>query len=196
MITVCVLLSVAALHQWHLNQLDVNNSFLNGDLDKEVYMSPANYLIARNISSIYSSLNFAKESINKWYKLIENKRKIRLVTIHNNISLEHYLKNDKPYFISWDKSKIDIPILDLISLYKHHYLQFDFSTILKIYLNKYPLTKEEMLLFLTIVSIPSKIKYSDSEYKNVIKIRNIIDYVYKTHNLVTEYGIKDKTNKT
>lgn len=171
------------------------NDLMN-NIDEQVYMSPSNYLIARNISIVYNSLNYAKEHINIWYKMIENKRKARVVTIHNNISLEHYLKQDKPYFISWDKSKIDIPIYDLINIYKKNYLEYDFIDMLKIYLNKYPLNKEEMTLFLTLISIPDKIKSTNSEYKTVLEVRRIIDYIYKTKELLKEYRIKEQSQKT
>lgn len=165
------------------------------NIESSVYMSPSNYLISRNISFIYSAINYAKRNIDYWYKLIENKRKVRVVTVHNNLSLEHYLKNDKPYLISWDKTKIDMPIYDLISLYNNHYLEFEFTELLDIYLNKYPLTEEEITLFLTIISIPRKIVYNNSEYKNILNIRRQLDYIYKTSELVKKYNIKQETDE-
>ena len=165
------------------------------NIESEVYMSPSNYLIARNITIIYNALRYSKRNIDRWYKMIENSRKLRVVMTHNNLSLDHYLKNDRPYLISFDNARIDMPLNDLVSLYKKHYLDFEFSDLLKIYLSKYPLSESEMILFLTIISIPGKIPNNDSEYMRVLSIRRIIDYVYKTADLVAEYGIKEKTNE-
>ena len=64
---------------------------------------------------------------------------------------------------------------------------------MKLYLKKYPLDNEEMDLFLTLISIPDKIKYQDSEYKTVLEIRRLIDYLYKTRELRKEYRIEEKT---
>lgn len=176
---------------------DINNYYnaIMDNVESSIYMSPSNYLIARNISFIYSAIAYAKRSIDYWYQLIENKRKVRVVVVHNNLCLEHYLKEDKPYLISWEQSKVDMPIYDLISLYNSHYLDFDFTDLLKIYLSKYPLTEEETILFLTIISIPKKIEYNNSEYKTVINIRRQLDYIYKTSELVKEYDVKQETNK-
>ncbi len=168
---------------------------LMDNIDNEVYMSPANYLIARNISLIYRSLNYAKDGIDRWYKKIDDKRKVRVVILHNNLSLDHYLKDDKPYLISWEKTSIDMPIYDLVNLYQNNYLDFDFTNLLKIYLNKYPLLPEEMLLFLTMISIVPMIKRENSEYKTVLEVRRIIDYVYKTDDLRKEYRVEDKKDK-
>ena len=161
-------------------------------INSVIYMSPSNYLIARNSTMIFNALIYSKNELDHWYKLIKNKRKVRVVTLHNNIKLEHYLNNNKPYLISWDHSKIDIPIFDLISLYKNHYLDFDFINIFKIYFNKYPYTKEEMILFLILISIPYKIKNYDNEYKTVISIRKLIDYLYKSNEIVKEFSLKEE----
>lgn len=157
-------------------------------IETSIYMSPVEYLIARNISKIYESLNYSKENINKWYELVKNKRRIRVVNIHNNLSLEHYIKGNKPYLISWEKSKIDNPIYDLYNLYLNHYLYFDFSELFLNYESKYPLLKEERILLFSLMTIPWKFEFDDTEYNLCKNARKLFDYLYKTEKLVTEYN--------
>lgn len=172
------------------DELEYLNNFYNDlitMIEKEVYMSPSGYLIARNINIIFGSIYYAKHNLEEWYKKIDNNKNERVVNVHNNISLDHYIKNEKPYLISWNKSRIDSPIYDLLSFYKNHYLDFDFDDLFHFYESGYPLKEDERLLLFTYMAIPYKIEIISDEYEMCIKINKMIEYLYKTSNLIMNY---------
>ena len=159
-------------------------------IESHVYMSPSEYLLARNISRIFISLNFCKNEIENWYNLIKDKTKQRVVVLHNNLDLSHFIKNDNSYLISWDKSKIGIPIFDLYILYKRHALDYDFSEILKNYEKNYPLKKEERILLFILIALPIKLEFNKSTYELTKEISNQMDIMYKTEKLISPYYSK------
>lgn len=173
-----------------LERIDYLNSYyssLNDSIDNEIYMAPSHYLLVLNISKIYSSLFFCKSELDNWYELIKNSTRQRVVLIHNNLELDHLLYDDRPYLISWDKSKIDLPIYDLIHLYEKYYRITDFEILLNIYQKKYPLSKEELKLFFIMISIPKKIEFSNDEFQNIKSVRNIIEFLSKGDKLIRPY---------
>ena len=164
-------------------------------IEQEEYMSPSNYYFIRNINKVFNMISYAKQEIEKWYSIIEEKKRIRMVNIHNNLSLDHYLLSDKPYLISWHKSKKDLPIFDLINLYKKYYKEFDFCELLKNYEANYRLLPEERILFFALISIPDKIEFNDKELNLCKKINVFYNYINATNKLIYDYIPKEKTDK-
>lgn len=171
----------------NLNYLNNYYNDLITSIESEVYMAPSSYLIARNINIIFGNINTSRKLINDWYKEIKDNKNERVVYINNNINLDHYIKSDKPYLISWNKSKIDSPIYDLLSFYNNHYIDFDFSEILSFYEKNYPLKKEEKLLLFSYMAIPPKVIMNGNEYQKCIEINKIMEYMYKSNNLIKNY---------
>ena len=184
------------IYESTMDLINYNYNYYNimlENIENQIYMSPSSYLLARNITKIFNSLNYCRSNIDKWYDMVKDKNKVRMVLIHNNLELDHYIKKDKPYFISWDKSKIDMPIIDLYVFYRKHYLNFDFYELFKYYESRYPLLEEERLLLFIYLILPDKIELDSNEYNLCKKIRRFLDYLYKTENLITEYNVKDAT---
>lgn len=168
-------------------------------IESKVYMSPSEYVLARNISRIFSNLEFLKNELENWYSLVKEKKKQRLVVLHNNLELSHFISNDINYLVSWDKAKIDIPIFDLYKLYLRHGLEFDFAEIFKRYERNYPLYEDERKLFFILILLPDKIEIRNNEYETSKQIGKMMDFLYKTQMFVSPYYSKERpennTNK-
>ena len=179
----------------NINYLEHYYNTLINNIKKIEYPSPSEYLIIRNSSKIFSCLNFCESELKNWFELVKNENKQRVSLIHNNLSLNHFIKNDKEYLISWDKSKIDSPILDLIKFYENSYFDLDFNTLFEMYQNKYPLTDSEKKLFFISISLPKKIEIKKSEFDTCIEVRKTLDYLFKTESLVRPYYSIDQKDK-
>ena len=147
-------------------------------IEEEVFMSPSHYLLARNYTSIDSSLKYASDTLKKWFNIVSNKSKERVCVIHNNLSLDHFIKGDKNYLISFDNSLVDTPVLDLYNFYKKEGFKLDFNYLLNEYNQNIELLLEEKLLLNILISIPPKIIEVEDEYLNCRNIKNTFNYIY------------------
>ena len=79
---------------------------------------------------------------------------------------------------------VDTRILDIYKLYKKEYKKMDFTNLLKIYNDEYPLDDEESKLLTIMISMPSTIKETNNEYDKIKEINEILDYIYRTNELI------------
>lgn len=160
---------------------------VNDYLEKEIFLSPSEYLLLRNISLIYRMLNKANQEIDEWYQISSNSRKYRTCLIHNNVAIEHLLINDNNYLISWDRAKVDRPIFDLYNFYKKYYKYIKLEDVFNIYEHINKLQEEEKKLLFVYLIIPKKMLFTNKEMDNVININDELLYLNK----IEEYIRKD-----
>ncbi|MBQ7031626.1 MAG: hypothetical protein IJN13_04570 [Bacilli bacterium] len=162
---------------------------------KEIYMSPSKYQFVRNYSKIISALNFSENELDNWYSLVSSKKNERISLIHNNLSLDHYIRSDKDYLISWDKAKFDTPVLDLVKLYQNNFWELEFSTIFQKYLGVASLSEHEQKLFFVLISLVPEIKFTDNEFECCKEMRKQLDYIYKTEAFLAPYYSSNTTDE-
>ena len=171
--------NILYLKNYYLKYYDL---FLN-----DIYLSPSKYNFVRNYSKIMSSLNFSESELDNWYNLVKEKNNERISLIHNNLSLEHYIRNQKDYLISWDKAKFDTPIIDLVNLYRKDYWDLEFSTIYEKYLSINRLSEIEEKLFFILISLVPEIEFTNNEFESTKNMRKHLDYIFKTEKFLAPY---------
>lgn len=179
-------------------KLDYLTNFYNDYfelIDNEVYMSPSNYLLARNMTKVISLLSYCKNELDEWYNLVKDKEKERVSIIHNNLELSHLIRSDNTYLISWDNYEENIPIYDIYKLYKNNYNEIDMGEILTEYESRYPLTLDERKLLFLLISIPEKIELDKDEYENTKKVNELLFYIYKTDKTISKYYSNEEYKK-
>lgn len=177
------------------NNIDYLYSYYNDlmfNIESKVFMSPSEYLLARNITVIFYNLSKSKQQLEDWYELVKEKNRTRQVVLHNNLELSHFLKNKNSYLISWDKAKIDMPIYDLYKLYKKN-ISYPFKIILERYEKEYKLLEEEKILLLILISLPDKVEFDEKEYVMTKKIFNLIENYNYVEELQKEKKSKQET---
>lgn len=153
-------------------------------IEQKVYMSPEEYLLIRNISLVYSSLNYAKDTLERWYEYKKDQKKERVVFIHGRPNLDHLLVGNDRKLISWKYSRRDLPIYDFYYFYKKDYLNLEMDTLFDMYQSKFLFTKDEYLLFFAMISIPKKIVFTKKHYHDCYQVYQFIKYTEQTRDFI------------
>ena len=160
----------------------------------KIYMSPSEYFFMTHYSKVKAALDFCKREIDDWFELVKKENKQRVCFIHNQLALDHFLENDQGYLISWENSKTDSPVLDLVHFYKNEYFDLDFEMLLQKYFEKNPFSEAEKKLFFCSISLPPKVELAGNEFLVCKNIREQLDYVFKTELLIRPYYTIQKEN--
>ena len=162
------------------------------EIEKERFMSPSKYLFIRNSSKILNALKYSKETINNWYLKVKEKHETTISLIHNNLRIDHFIKKDNGYLISFDNAKIDSPILDIYRLYKVEFENNNINNSIRKYIDNTNMEELDRDLLFSMLAIVENIKFDKDEFTNVVNIDKKINYLYKVEELIRSYSIENK----
>lgn len=157
---------------------------------EEEFTLPSHYLFLRNYTLIYNAIRYSLNKLDSWYSNIVDKSKQRVVLVHNNLKLEHFIKNTSDYLVSWDKYSFDTPVLDLYNFYLNEWENVSFDLLIDEYDKSFSLLDEEKDLFCILIGIPFLVDFNETEYENCREVRKLINYLDKSSRIVLKWPEK------
>lgn len=139
------------------------------------FLPPSIYLLIKNMSLILKSLDESKKYLDKWYEIVKDKKRKRVVLNHNNLKANNLIVGESMYLINWDKSMVDYPIYDVLSLFRCNYKETDMFDLFNIYNAKYGLLPEEYYLLISKLLRVDFLIFNHNEVENC---RNAYELVY------------------
>lgn len=171
----------------YINYLEENFADITRRIEYVDFPSPSEILYLSNYTKLKDCLDFCKRELENWYGMVKNKTKERVSLVHGNLRLEHAIYNDKIYLTSWRNAHFESPIVDIIDFYHHEWKKIEFSNFLDKYFDKCKLLPEEKKLLIINISLPIECIFSEDEMHNVVVVRDLFDYLYKTEQLIRPY---------
>lgn len=169
------------------NLVNFNKQYYSTLFDKYLnqnFYSPSELLFLKNYTLIQNACNYCLSKIEVWAKEVKNNNDERICLIHNNLELDHYIKNYKEYLISWDNYTFDSPIMDLYKFYQKEWNNIPFKDLFNEYNKIFELSKSERLLLDILISIPYKIPETEKEINKCREYNKLIAYLNKSSKTV------------
>ncbi len=156
-------------------------------IEEQQFIPPSLYLLIRNISWIFRSLDASKYFLDKWYDEESKKSSRRLCLIHGNLELDHLIGTENRFLISWDNARVDSPIYDLLTFYNNDFFNVPFKTLLALYLKNNPLTSEELYLLFSLMLMPDKLELNKEEVINTKEVYYLIEKLIASNKIISDY---------
>ena len=160
-------------------------------IETKEFMSPSEYLFARNYTIITNCLDYANNEIDEWYKSVKDNNTTRIVILHNNLNLNNFISNK---LISWRKAKFGSPIFDLLTLFRIYGNKYNFKENLKLYELICPLKNEEVRLLNVFMIMPPKLEFKGREYDMCEILRDKISLLYVASTILPNQFEDSKKN--
>lgn len=166
---------------------------LQDDIENHIYMAPDEALFMKNVSLFYQNFQKSREYLELWYEMKKSQKEERVVFLHKQPCLLHFVDQKTPYFTHWDLSDKGYVIYDFLYFYKKDYMIVEMNPLFQIYQSKYKFTEDEMLLFFCLLLLDEKVEFiSSNHYESTIVVQRHVSYAKKVSQFILEQNQKDE----